>query len=213
MPFHTERTISKHASDRQPPSPSQALRLATKIVFSSGSSLSRSKMSLQQQEMSSLEQPREGSAPSPCAKGCGFFGSPATQNMCSVCFMKHLVATAEPAASKAAEKTTGDAAAVAGVEAAASAEVNLTDAELRQKAWVERCRAAVAENYWGSRCSECHKKMTLVGRFTCRCGRTYCPTHRHSEAHACAYDYQRAGVISIICSNPLIKGQKLRDRI
>nr|CAB3463761.1 unnamed protein product [Digitaria exilis] len=62
-------------------------------------------------------------------------------------------------------------------------------------------------------CAECFKKMGLAMRFECRCGKAYCLNHRNSEAHHCSFDYQRAGIISIIRNNPLVEADKLQDRI
>ncbi|KAK3140533.1 hypothetical protein QOZ80_5AG0402270 [Eleusine coracana subsp. coracana] len=161
-------------------------------------------------------------APSPCVKGCGFFGSPGTMNMCSVCFTKHLHDTA-PAAVEAPkaeepvvdmeEKTT---AAAPPAPAPAPAPAALTDAEIKKmqdQDWRERCRKAKENDYYKNRCAECFKKMGLAMRFECRCGKVCCLSHRNSEAHHCSFNYQRAGVISIIRDNPIVQADKLRDRI
>lgn len=165
--------------------------------------------------MSSFQREMSTSSPTPCAKGCGFFGSPVTLNMCSVCFTKHLAATvlAEVVPSKAAaeavvekEKTT----------AATKAPATLTDAEIKKiqhDDWMERTRKAKENPYYKNRCAECYKKMALGMRFECRCGKACCLNHRNSEAHHCSFDYQRAGSISIIRDNPLVEADKLRDRI
>ncbi|GJM93031.1 hypothetical protein PR202_ga09548 [Eleusine coracana subsp. coracana] len=171
--------------------------------------------SFQQHEM---QMSSSSSAPSPCVKGCGFFGSPGTMNMCSVCFTKHLhdTAPAPVEAPKAEEvvvdmddKTSADV-------AAAPAPAALTDAEIKKmqdRDWRERCRKAKENDYYKNRCAECFKKMGLVMRFECRCGKVCCLSHRNSEAHHCSFNYQRAGVISIIRDNPIIQADKLRDRI
>ncbi|KAK3165546.1 hypothetical protein QOZ80_1AG0034540 [Eleusine coracana subsp. coracana] len=154
-------------------------------------------------------------APSPCVKGCGFFGSPGTMNMCSVCFTNHLHDTApapmeapihEQAVADMEEKT----------PAAAPAPSALTDAEIKKmqdRDWRERCRKAKENDYYKNRCAECFKKMGLAMRFECRCGKVCCLSHRNSEAHHCSFNYQRAGVISIIRDNPIVQADKLRDRI
>lgn len=40
------------------------------------------------------------------------------------------------------------------------------------------------------RCSHCKKKVPLCGRFECRCGKTFCSTHRYAEEHQCTYEYK-----------------------
>lgn len=40
------------------------------------------------------------------------------------------------------------------------------------------------------RCSHCNKKVPLCGRFECRCGKTFCSTHRYAEKHHCTYEYK-----------------------
>lgn len=39
----------------------------------------------------------------------------------------------------------------------------------------------------------CRKRLTLAARqCPCRCGRVFCPGHRHAECHQCTFDYRRA---------------------
>ncbi|KAK3142120.1 hypothetical protein QOZ80_4BG0342490 [Eleusine coracana subsp. coracana] len=191
------------------------------------SSFQQQQQQQQYQEMGmeiEIEMSSSSSAPSPCVKGCGFFGSPVTMNMCSVCFTKHLhdhdtapaptpieASKVEEALDVMEEKTSADVDADPAPSAAA-----LTDAEIKKmqdRDWRERCRKAKENDYYKNRCAECFKKMGLAMRFECRCGKVCCLGHRNSEAHHCSFNYQRAGVISIIRDNPIVQADKLRDRI
>ncbi|KAI3982581.1 hypothetical protein MKX01_031320 [Papaver californicum] len=64
----------------------------------------------------------------------------------------------------------------------------------------------------------CKKGCGFFGRFeligyNCRCGNFYCPTHRYPEIHACSYDYKSVGRDMTATSNPLVKQDKLMERI
>ncbi|KAG2591925.1 hypothetical protein PVAP13_5NG514086 [Panicum virgatum] len=63
-----------------------------------------------------------------------------------------------------------------------------------------------------SRCAACCKKVGLTG-FVCRCGKTFCGRHRYAEEHGCAFDFKGAGRVTIARANPLIKGDKLPNKI
>ncbi len=43
-----------------------------------------------------------------------------------------------------------------------------------------------------TRCTHCKKKIGLQ-EYKCKCGKTFCITHLHAEAHKCDYDYQQEG--------------------
>ena len=61
------------------------------------------------------------------------------------------------------------------------------------------------------KCYACGKKLSLVQEQSnkCRCGGTFCASHR--EAHACSFDYVASGAEWIKKTNPVIHSAKLRD--
>lgn len=59
-----------------------------------------------------------------------------------------------------------------------------------------------------SRCMECNKKIGLTG-FKCRCGYTFCATHRYTDAHKCDFDYKAAGRAELAKANPLVVADKV----
>ncbi|XP_072141888.1 uncharacterized protein [Dermacentor andersoni] len=61
----------------------------------------------------------------------------------------------------------------------------------------------------GKRCSWCNKKTGLASTYVCRCGSTFCATHRYAEAHACSHDYKAEGRYILQRNNPVVKAAKL----
>lgn len=63
-----------------------------------------------------------------------------------------------------------------------------------------------------TRCTSCKKKVGLTG-FSCRCGHIFCTAHRYADRHDCTYDFQTAGREAIAKANPVIKADKLDNKI
>ncbi|XP_019066408.1 zinc finger A20 and AN1 domain-containing stress-associated protein 4 [Solanum lycopersicum] len=59
-----------------------------------------------------------------------------------------------------------------------------------------------------NRCATCRKRVGLTG-FKCRCGVTFCGSHRYPEHHGCTFDYKSMGKVAIAMANPLVKAEKL----
>lgn len=59
-----------------------------------------------------------------------------------------------------------------------------------------------------SRCMSCSKKIGLTA-FKCRCGYSYCNSHRYSDQHDCPFDYKKMGREQVAKANPLVQAQKI----
>ncbi|XP_059284849.1 putative zinc finger A20 and AN1 domain-containing stress-associated protein 8 [Lycium ferocissimum] len=125
--------------------------------------------------------------PSPCARGCGFYGTPRNHNLCSQYYKAFLK-----------EQAAKDALALPENISSLTIKTGKDDlSTMKTKT---------------KRCIVCKKKVGLIG-FSCKCGEIFCRSHRYPEEHACMFDFKSIGRANLVKENPLCKADKLEHRI
>lgn len=59
-----------------------------------------------------------------------------------------------------------------------------------------------------NRCTKCKINVGVIG-FPCRCGGTFCSSHRYANEHNCTFDYREHGAEEIRKNNPQVIGEKV----
>ncbi|KAM7491666.1 hypothetical protein LguiA_034587 [Lonicera macranthoides] len=148
----------------------------------------------------------EEEGPKLCANGCGFFGTPATRNLCSKCYNDYLKQKLTVSAMSNTEKLVPDNTSKGTADGTTLITANKIS-ELSSSTNNDDL-VKVRRN----RCENCKKRVGLIGFGCSHCGGLYCGTHRYPEEHSCPFDFKKAGRADLVQKNPICKVDKLETR-
>ncbi|GAB1302271.1 AN1-type zinc finger protein 5 [Apodemus speciosus] len=166
-----------------------------------------------------------------CSTGCGFYGNPRTNGMCSVCYKEHLQRQQNSGRMSPMGTASGSNSPTSDSASVQRADASLNNCEGAAGSTSEKSRNPVVTQPSPSvsqpsssqgeekapelpkpkknRCFMCRKKVGLTG-FDCRCGNLFCGLHRYSDKHNCPYDYKAEAAAKIRKENPVVVAEKIQ---